>query len=170
MGHSNLCTKRKLESYKACIETKLLYGLHTACLSTGERRRLDGFQAKCLRKVVGIAHSYYSRVSNKDVLNIAGHQKAPSILADQQVSLFGRSLRASPQSQWHASAFIRGTVQPATSRYVRRVGRPRREWATAVIQEARSRAPPQDIFQLAQNGKQWHQAMHSRYRVSSSLQ
>ena len=104
--------------------------------------------------------SYYSRVSNKDVLHIAGHRKASSGLAEQQVVLLGKALRAPSQSQLHTSAFIPGTEQPATCRYVRRVGRPRREWVAAVKQEAHDRVPFQCLFQLAQDKKQWHEAMH----------
>ena len=44
-GHGNLTTKRKVNIFQACVESKLLYGLHAARLSAAERRRLDGFQA-----------------------------------------------------------------------------------------------------------------------------
>ena len=53
-SHANLSTKRKLQIFTACIESKLLYGLQTAWLSVVERRRLDGFQARCLRQVLWI--------------------------------------------------------------------------------------------------------------------
>ena len=88
-NHTSLTRKRKLEVYRSLIESRLLYGLSCCCFTVSDLRRLDGFQAKCLRKVIGVAPSYYSGVSNKDVLHIAGHRKASSRLADQQVVLLG---------------------------------------------------------------------------------
>ena len=45
-----------------------MYCLHTACFTKAELRKLDGFHARCLRKIFNIPHAYYSRVSNKEVL------------------------------------------------------------------------------------------------------
>ena len=39
----------------------------------------------------------------------------------------------------HSVSFIPGTWEPATNMYVRRVGRPRKEWVPAVLGEARAR-------------------------------
>ena len=47
------------------IQRKLSCGLSTACLTQTDRRSLDGFHARCLRKLLRIAPSYFSRVSNE---------------------------------------------------------------------------------------------------------
>ena len=112
-----------------------------------------------LAKLVGIAPSFVSRVSNDAVLRAACHTKASILLADQQIALLGKVLAAPQQSFLHRSAMIPGTLQPATSSYIRRVGRPRREWVNIVVQSARCRAPSQDLFLLAQDGKRWSQTM-----------
>jgi hypothetical protein len=52
-NHSSLRTARKVRIFCSMIETKLLYGLSCCCLSVAQQRRLNGFQAKCLRKIVG---------------------------------------------------------------------------------------------------------------------
>ena len=137
----------------------MLYGLSCCCFTVAELRRLDGFQARCLRKGVGVAASFVAHVPNKEVLRIAGHTKASALLIEQQVMLLGRVLRADPQSKLHTSAFMAGTQQPQTSHYIRRVGRPRREWATTVLAEAQRRAPGQDLFNLAQDPDRWKEAM-----------
>ena len=67
-GHSTLNLKRKLHIYYACIVSKLLYGLHTTWLNVTERRRLDGFHTRCLRRILGISAAYYSRVSNTETV------------------------------------------------------------------------------------------------------
>ena len=150
-----------MELYRSLVESRLMYGLVSCCFTVADLRRLDGFQARCLRKVVGVAPSFISRVSNKEVLRIAGHVKASEVLADQQVKLLGKVLRAETTSQLHKSAFVPGTDQPAASRYVRRVGRPRREWVTTIAAEAHCRAP-QDLFKLAQDSHRWQEATKRR--------
>ena len=57
-----------MQVYTAVIEAKVLYGLNVAWLSKSERARLGGFQARCVRRVLRILASYYSRVSKHTVL------------------------------------------------------------------------------------------------------
>ena len=59
-AHASISTSRKLRIYDACIVNTLTYGLHTGWLITAERRRLDGFHARCLRKIIGVLPSDYS--------------------------------------------------------------------------------------------------------------
>ena len=158
-NHASITRTRKVYLYVSLIESRLLYSLSSCCFTAADLRRLDGFQARCLRKLVGIAPSYISRVPNSEVLRIACHPKASTLLADQQVALLGKVLRAPEHSLLHRSAMIPGTLQPATSKYVRRVGRPRREWVTTVMQIAHCRAPAQELYPLAQDGHRWRQEM-----------
>ena len=58
---------RKLRIYNTCIISRLVYGLHTVCMNKSSRRRLDGFQTRCLRKTLGVLPSLVSRVSNAQV-------------------------------------------------------------------------------------------------------
>ena len=59
------------------------------------------------------------------------------MLLDRQLLLLGKVLvlRAPQDSPLHAVSFIPGTTEPATSRYIRRVGRPRKEWVPTMLQE-----------------------------------
>ena len=70
--HANVSRAFKKEVYLSCVVQKLLYCLHTGCFTKAELRKLDGFHARCLRKVYGIPHSQESRVSNATVLATAG--------------------------------------------------------------------------------------------------
>ena len=73
----------------------MTYGLQTAWLPVAARRRLDGFHAKCLRRICGIPPSFISRVSNADVLTRAGcSMKLSSRIRVQQLVLAGRCAAA----------------------------------------------------------------------------
>ena len=64
-------TTWKLRVHDAVIIRKLLYGLESASLTNAEYERLDAFQVKALRKMLGITHSYHLHVSNEVVTQTA---------------------------------------------------------------------------------------------------
>ena len=64
-------TTWKLRLHGAVIISKLFYGLEPASLANAEYERLDAFQVKALRKMLGITHSYHSHVSNEVVMQTA---------------------------------------------------------------------------------------------------
>ena len=131
--HSSLPVHRKVHIYKTLVESKLMYGLSCClCLSAADRRCLDGFQNRYLRRSTGIPPSFISRVPNTAVLHRARCSAASDMLVQRQMLLFGKVLRSPLDNRMHVSACIPGSIQPATSRYVRRVGRPRREWVSEV--------------------------------------
>ena len=135
-SHSSLTWKRKLQMFTALIESKLLYSLSGAILTKVQLRRLDGFQNRCLRQIIGIKPSWISRVSNKVVLSKAGHIAASRLLLERQLQQFGKVLRAKPEHPLRLSSFIQGTTHPATEQYVRRVGRPAGEYVPYLSQIA----------------------------------
>ena len=146
--------------YVSFIESKLLYGLACCCMTVTEQRRLDGFQAYCLRQVLRIKPAYYSRISNKTVLERAKHKPASELLLQQQLKLLGNILTVPQSSQMHSVTFVPGTLKPATSLYIRRAGRPHKEWAPTVLQGARQRnTTSADLHHLAINPDQWMKVM-----------
>eukprot|EP00959_Pyramimonas_sp_CCMP1952_P024096 505465-Pyramimonas_sp.AAC.1 len=52
--------------------------------------RLDTFHCRCLHNRLGITRSFYSRVSNKTVLERASAIPLSTSLADKQVQLYKR--------------------------------------------------------------------------------
>ena len=134
--HSSLHWTREVEIYKALIEPKLMYSLSCLCLSVADRRRLDGFQNRCLRRILGIPPAFISRVSNAEVRRQAHCHAATDLLLHRQLLLFGKAFRSPLDSPMHSNSFIPGTLQPVTNAYVRRVGRPRHEWITEVRNKA----------------------------------
>ena len=87
-------------------------------------------------KILGIPPAFLSRVSNERVFQVAGQTRASALLLQRQLSLLGEVLRAPQTSPLSYLSFTPGTDQPAVSRYVRRVGRPHREWIPTVLQRA----------------------------------
>ena len=128
---------RKIEILQAVITSRLLYSLGSAWLNVAELRRLNGFQCRCLRQLLGIKPSFISRVSNSSVLQQSGQIPYGRQLLKQQLLLFGRVVRAPPTDPLRRLTFVPGSLQSATGYYVRRVGRPRNEWAVMLEKEAR---------------------------------
>ena len=61
----------KVQVYNAVVVSQLVYGLDTIIFSESMEHKIDAFQAKGLRQILGIAHSYWSRISNEEVLDRA---------------------------------------------------------------------------------------------------
>ena len=132
---SALTQKRKVHIFQTLIESKLLYSLSTMCLTVAQERKSKGFQNRCIRSIIGVKPSYFSRVSNEDVLTMAAHRRATAILQQRQLQLFGRILRSPEGHPLRLASFIPGTSWPVTEQYVRRRGGPA-EWVSYMRQTA----------------------------------
>ena len=162
-NHASVSLRDKLRFYTGLVETKLLYGLASVCLTVAQARHLDGFQARCLRQILHIQPSFLSRVSNKSVLERAGVAKASETLVSLQLVHLGKLIRAPEGSVLKKVSFIPGTLQTAADRYVRRVGRPRKEWITSVLSEAwrRTGGNSQRLIQLTSDAPEWKRYLRS---------
>jgi hypothetical protein len=87
-SHSALTSLEKIRIFEVCVVSKLTYCLHTAWMKKPEMDRLDAFQARCLRRILGIPHSYVSHVSNATVLHTAGARKMSFTLLQRQTSIW----------------------------------------------------------------------------------
>ena len=118
---------KKIRIFEACVLSKLLYSLHVGVLNTAERRRLDGFQARCLRKILRIAPAYISRTPNTVVLEAARCKPCSDPLRARQHA-FLEKLRARPDADVCRRMVFHndGTVRRFGG--TRKVGRPRTTW------------------------------------------
>ena len=66
----------------------------------------------------------------------SGHTLASNLLDKKQVQLFGNILRVDSERPLKRACFIPNTCVPVTDQYVRRVGRPGKEWVRELVQEA----------------------------------
>ena len=134
--HAQVSRARKIQVFQAVATSKLLYGLSSAWLNVAEQRRLNGFQARYLRAIFGIQPAYVSRVSNQRVLERARQQPYSQQLLKQQLLLFGKIARAPRTDSLRKLTVCHLSLRPAASTYVRRVGRPRSEWAAKLREHA----------------------------------
>lgn len=161
--HSSLTRARKLEVYRSLVESRLLYGLSTGCYTKAQLRQIDGFQARCLRAILGVLPSHLSRVSNATVRQQADWKSASSLLLERQLVFLGKVVREDADGPLHRVSFIPGTDQPATSRYVRKLGRPRKEWISSLMPEAyRVAGFPLNLDAAVQNKACWKRMVKSR--------
>ena len=136
---SALTWKRKLAIYAALIECKLLYGLSSICLTVAQERQLNGFQNRCLRVIIGVQPSYVSRTSNATVLQMCGHTSATQLLRERQLAMLDRVLRCPEGHALRRATFTPGTNHPLTERFVRRRGRPCKEWLRTLMPSYREK-------------------------------
>ena len=129
--HTNLSHKDNYRVYEACVLSRLLYGLQAAWLLKDARRRLDGFHAKCVRQILGIAPSYYSRVSNETVLKEMGAEQLSKTLHQRQLDYFGELARR-PAACPVRCLIFNEDLSAKESSANRRRGRPRLTWSSEV--------------------------------------
>ena len=129
----------KVKFFNAFILSKLRYGLATVWLVTAQRRRIDGFVARCLRRILHIPASFVSRVSNAAVLKRAGAKPFSQQLLKHQLHLLRKVAVTAADNPMRKDTFIDASLIPQIGRYVRRAGRPRQEWTTQLLQEGRTR-------------------------------
>ena len=143
-SHSKLTRRRKTEIFTACILSKLMYCLHTAYLNKAERRKLDGFQARCMRQIIGVLPSFICRVSNADAFGKANAVTLSNTLLRQQLQLLGAIARRPSDDAVRGLIFQPDTLDLRTSAIPRRRGRPRVTWSAYVWSQAIAAAGSRD--------------------------
>ena len=145
-GHAGVNTEEKVRFYNAFVVSKLVYGLSTACLNKAHRRRVDGFYAKGLRRILRIPAAFVSRVSDRTVFECAGVQPLTEQIFKRQLILLGQVVRAPDADPLRRDVFVNGTVRPVISHYIRRVGRPKANWTECVLKAGALRFGGQEAF------------------------
>ena len=157
--HAHIPQKRNLEIYQGLVVPRLMYGLDSLWLRKADRARLDSFHVKCLRSVHGIGHSYWSRVSNADVLAVAQTRPLSSVLLQRQLILYGKLARM-PEGAVQRQTLFDSSSNMAPKNYVgkRRRGRPRQMWGACVYQHAVKAAGSEtDLANAVGNISYWFQ-------------
>ena len=91
---------------------------------------MDGFHARCVRKIVGIQPSYWSRVTNLEVLALVHGQQLSILLLQQQLGLFGKIFRKPFDDVVRRAVFEVGSDEVKMHSKRMRKGRPKLYWAT----------------------------------------
>jgi hypothetical protein len=131
--HAAITLKRKLELFNSIVVSRLRYATASTWLLKRDLKRLDGFFCSCLRRILRIPHSYYSRVSNASVLQRAGCKMLSESIRDAQITLLGNVLHNPAMKVLREASFHDSTMTPQTAAWVRRRGRPRQNWIEQVM-------------------------------------
>ena len=121
---SKISLKTKLRIYNAVVISILLYGSETCATTISEEKRLDVFDNRCLRRILGI--KWFHRVRNTTVRERTGQIPASLLLKTRRLKWFGHVSRMGQErlpkalSQW----------RPENAK--RRRGRCRTRWRDAV--------------------------------------
>ena len=142
----------KFKIFRTLIISKLLYGLDSSWLNKYDRKRLDGFFANCCRRIIGVAHSYYSRISNKTILTWIGTVPLSHILLERQLQLYRKISIESRASKLRSLIFESdfNIKMPAK----RSRGRPRNSWTYQIHKHA-TQILNQHGTQILQNNLEW---------------
>ena len=130
-AHTGISRRRKIEIYKACVVSKVIYSLESLWLLSSEVKRLDAFHVACLRKISGIKHSYVSRVSNAEVLQQTGERPLSELLLHRQCQLYD-NITKKPLDDPLRKLVCKEDGSPQVWVHTRRRGRPRQTWARQV--------------------------------------
>ena len=89
-NHASVSRHRKVQLFDSLIQSKLRNATASAWLLKADLRRLDGFQAYCLRRILRIPPSFISRVSNETVRKECGMPPISSSIRQAQKALLRR--------------------------------------------------------------------------------
>ena len=105
---SGSSTKWKLRVYKSMVASILYYGLESVVLTAALGQRMDYFQAKCLRNMMKIQAAFFSKVSDKTVLDDASTmlygelrklRPFSKVASEKTITLLGHVIKANDDDQ-----------------------------------------------------------------------
>ena len=89
--NNKLTEHTKVQVYRACVVSTLLYGSETWTLHAGQERRLNSFHMRCLRRIFNI--NWQDRISNNAVLERAGVPSLHTLLKQRRMRWLGHLVR-----------------------------------------------------------------------------
>ncbi|KAI8506420.1 hypothetical protein Bbelb_158470 [Branchiostoma belcheri] len=118
---SDISHRTKLRLYNSLVLSILLYGAKTWTLTAAQERRLDAFDSKCQRRILGIR--WFDHVSTDALREQTNQPPLSSKIRSARLRLFGHIARAEPPLE--LGSLVR---EPPPSTWSRPRGRPRRTW------------------------------------------
>jgi hypothetical protein len=147
-SHANVPRKDKVQYFHALVVSRLIYGLSSLWLVTAQRRRLDGFYARCLRRIFRIPPAFLSRVSNTKVFTQADVVPISDQLLLSQLTLLGKVARSPDGGPLKRDTFVPGTLRPQVGSTLRRVGRPRQTWTEELLKAGEAKLGAQKLHAM----------------------
>ena len=137
----------KVKLYKTLVTSIALYGCESWTLNSESERRIQAFEMKCLRRILGI--SYRERKTNEHVWNqIMNHvndiQPLLKIVKSRKLKWFGHVTRHDSLSK----TILQGTVSGGRKR-----GRPRKAWLNNIKEWTNLELP--ELLTTTQQRNEW---------------
>ena len=89
--NKNLKIPTKVNIYKACVISTLLYGSESWTTYSTQERKLQAFHVRCLRRILGI--TWQDEVPNNEVLSRAGIPSMYTLLRQHRLRWLGHTHR-----------------------------------------------------------------------------
>jgi hypothetical protein len=119
------------------------------CLASGSGlRRLDGFQATCLRQILGTPCSYISRISNERVCEMSAMVQFSVSVKRMRQKLLGQIL-TNPKKKQLKDVTFHGDTRDFCFCATHSIGRPRQNWIDQLLGVMRVAAASQDKWESA---------------------
>lgn len=153
MWKSNISFPSKFKLYKALVVSILLYGCETWTILREDERRIQAFETKCLRRLLGI--SFREHRTNEYVLNTIRNLVGPqepllATIKRRKLAWFGHHTRHDSLSK----TILQGTVEGG-----RRRGRPRLSWSDNIKDWMEMTMP--ELLSSAANRTNWRKTSAS---------
>ena len=136
--HAGLSTKEKLQIYKACVVSKLLYNMSTLRLTETQLHSIDAFHYKCLRSIASMPTTWgamqigVARTSNEAVRVKLNETLLSDEVRLHQLKLLGHILRRPQDHPARIVSFDR-FLEPQMWGGPFRSGRRRHKWTEEVL-------------------------------------
>ena len=83
--------KTKLNLYHSTIVSILLYGSETWKIYAAEKKKLNAFHTRCLRKILGI--KWQDKIRNEEVMRRTNEREMMKIITERRLRWFGHVVR-----------------------------------------------------------------------------
>jgi hypothetical protein len=139
---ANTTVKWKIQVFNAIIRSKLLYGLECIQLTAAEISRLDAFQNKSLRRILGKPPTFIDRTETNERMYAeirdqhgCHFEKFGDTWRKAKLKFFGHILRCSRADPLSQVTFAADGIHPRHVVY-RRPGRPKLDWVIESYKDA----------------------------------
>ena len=137
----------KIKLLQSVVLPTCLYASETWKISVKSRKRLDAFQQRCLRRILGV--TYRDRITNNEIYRRTGTKPFSHVIETRRLKYAGHVIRMPPDRDPKVALKWRpdGT---------RRRGRPRLTWRRTFEQDLERRnIEPSRVEEIASDRSAW---------------
>ncbi|KAI8494385.1 hypothetical protein Bbelb_276110 [Branchiostoma belcheri] len=150
--HRHISLGTKLRVYNAAVVSILLYGAETWPLSNTLAARLDGFDSRCLRRILGVR--WLNHLPGTELRQRNQQPPASRVAAMRRVRWYGHVLRLPPDHPTRAIL----NFSPQSAGWKRPRGAPRTRWTDVLAKDlALVNITPEEAQGLAQTRSRWRE-------------